>query len=215
MHAADFLVIALADGAGSAARSHEGAALAVTAALGTALDALSRHVSAESAATEACNAAIAALAGDTDLACTLTLAVADAQTLAVLHVGDSPAFVIFDEAARVEHLEAPPVSEFPNETMFLTSRGALPVIRTFPLGDVAAVVVASDGLTPVASRTVRWCDEQGTANASYEPHLGFFAPLLAHARAADLDLAALLAHLVAERRVTDDVTVVVATLGRP
>jgi hypothetical protein len=191
-----YVAIVVCDGAGSAKRSATGAQLASENALSIVDSYLTGKPGDIVGSLEAAlEAATAVLEGDGELACTMSLVVIGVDVVAALNVGDSPIFIVMDD--KIDHLESEKLSEFVNETTFLTSENQLARYSAYDTQDVRAVVVSSDGLTELVL-------------SGGEPHEGFFAPLLAHARAEDLDLEAVLTHLSELERLGDDTTVVVA-----
>jgi len=227
--------MAVADGAGSAPHGALGAALAVRAAIAAlegegASDETARRALAAldgqgsdaaglahrvRAAALAARAAVVDAAADRglplrDLACTLTTALADDDSAAVLQIGDGLAVVrvAMDYAPGLLLAIDPARGEHANETTFLTSDGAVdrPAIAVLSV-PATALALATDGLLRLA------LDVRAAA-----PHAAFFAPLFAFAaRAGDDGAGALEAFLAGPRvrsRTDDDVTLVVA-LKRP
>jgi Protein phosphatase 2C len=182
-------VLAVADGAGSRARSAEGAALAV----GFATTQLAERLqwggvpdSAESwrvLLSEGCEEVVSTFVKNArrlgsdpgDFASTLTAVVLAYPWLGVLGVGDG--FVIAradgQDGADTFHLvsSADSTGEYVNETVFLTSTGALAQANVACLYDpgLTAVMLGTDGLTPAA---IRRNGATGRANRSFlEPLL--------------------------------------------
>lgn len=209
------VVLAAADGAGSAAHAERGAAAAARAAVdvvragwradgvtdtGTLLGA------AFAAGRDAVEAAAAEMGVDTrELATTLLLAILHPAGVAAAQVGDG-AVVAEDEAGAMHALTLPPRSEFANETVFLTSPGALEGVQTALWTRPARrVALFTDGLQGLALRL-----------PPGEPHGPFFAPLFrfaAEAEAggeADAALAAFLGGPRVTARADDDLTLLLA-----
>jgi hypothetical protein len=211
------LIIAVADGAGSAARSEEGARCAVEAAVaalshlleeGPPIDDQAWH----EAITATLEAALAAI--DThaegmntpirDFATTLTVVAATAEHLAVGQVGDGVA--VAEGADGLFLAVAPQRGEYANEVALLTSPRAVEgaAIVTFPAA-ARALAVTTDGLLRLAVRL-----------PSHAPHVPFFRPLFAFlAETADLttageELARFLASERVSDRTDDDKTLVLA-----
>lgn len=212
------LVVAVADGAGSAAHSEEGARLAA--------DAVLAHLSAtlhegvptdehewQSAMATAFDAAARSLSETAeeagravrDYATTLTLIAATADVLAVGQIGDG--IVVAEREDGVLFLAATPQrGEYANEVALLTAPDAAErvALSLFPIG-VQAFAATTDGLLRLAVRL-----------PSYEPHPPFFAPLFAFVaestdrEAAEAELAAFLASERVTRRTDDDKTLVLA-----
>jgi serine/threonine protein phosphatase PrpC len=211
------LIIAVADGAGSAARSGEGARCAVEAAEaalshlledGLPIDDQAWH-EAIAATLEAALAAIDTHAEGMnapvrDFATTLTVVAATAEHLAVGQVGDGVA--VAEGADGLFLAVAPQRGEYANEVALLTSPQAVDnaAIVIFP-ASVRALAVTTDGLLRLAVRL-----------PSHAPHAPFFRPLFAFlAETADLTTAGeeLARFLTSERvsdRTDDDKTLVLA-----
>lgn len=209
--AGEVVLVAVADGAGSAERSHEGAQCAVETVLVAVEAALAEGEPQDAAAWEVLLAeafrqarqAILQLGAGDDLsprafATTLTCAVACDAALAIGQIGDG---IVVAGAKDGELFAAtqPQRGEYANETFFLTMAEALQQveIHVYP-GAVEALAVMSDGLIRLAMNL-----------ATYEPHVPFFRPLLAFAAQAEdsADAEAQLASLLASERVcarTDD-----------
>jgi hypothetical protein len=212
------LLVATADGAGSAARSHDGSRLVVeqviaaldasisqqrprddggwrqllNGAFAAAHRALVNYAAAEAAPLEA-------------FATTLTCAVATEGMLICGQVGDGVVVLeTADGALRTTVL--PQRGDYANETVFLTSPGALEQVALHSEATAArALVVMTDGLLRLAMQL-----------PDYTPLPGFFHPLLAFvAEAEDThqaqhDLATFLASARVSNRTDDDVTLVLA-----
>jgi hypothetical protein len=205
------LMLAVADGAGSAGRAGEGAQLAVA----TAVEALSGELGRkglEESLRSALDEVRRAMAGRSrelrvrprDFACTLLLAVVHGDTVAVLQLGDG---AVVGRADGWQRLVRPQRGRYAGETVFVTSRGAagLAEVEVHPLERVEALALLSDGLEPVA-----------TDIASGRPHSPFFDPLVAFAAAqrTEADLEAELARFLRSDRVqsrsSDDLSLILA-----
>lgn len=185
------VVVAVADGAGSAARAAEGSAAAVVAAVdalcaGTAID-------------EAFDAAARSLGDDpADRATTLLVAVFDGDVLTVGQVGDG--FVVVRRDGAYDVVGEPVEREYLNVTVFLSSpswRDHLEV-TTLDATAIDAVALLTDGLQLVAIEL-----------ASSTPFAGFFDPLFAWVGggdASDGELAEFLASPRLAGRTDDDLT---------
>lgn len=212
------LVIAIADGAGSAAHSEQGAALAVKTALATLSDALIGTVPGDEDAWrslmdetfQTVRASIVSHAEGTgialrELATTLTCIAATDDRFVVGQIGDGVA-VARDEDDAMFVAIMPQRGEYANEVQLLTSPDAAEKteIRVFEK-TVRAIAVTTDGLLRLAVQL-----------PTYEPHLPFFHPLLAFvAETPDESLAKeeLRSFLDSERvcgRTDDDKTLVLA-----
>jgi hypothetical protein len=206
------LVLALADGAGSAGRAGEGARLAV----GTAVEVLAGELHREGleallrTALREVRRAMAGRARELrvrprDFACTLLLAVARGDDVAVLQLGDGA--VVARGPDGWQRLVGPQRGRYAGETVFVTSRGAagLAEVEVHPLASVKALALLSDGLEPVA-----------TDVASGRPHAPFFDPLVAFAGAerAEAELEAELTRFLGSDRLqsrsSDDLSLILA-----
>jgi hypothetical protein len=209
------LAVAVADGAGSAAHAEAGACAAAAAAVdtlfaaaGTANDggwtaALDAALAAALAAVQA--AAAARGVEPRELGTTLIACVLAADSVTVAQVGDGAVIAAQDDGMRA--LTVPASGEFANETVFLTSPGAVAgAQRAAWRGSARHLAVFTDGLQGLALK-----------HPGRTPHEPFFAPLFAFAaQAADArDAEAQLADFLSGPRVTarsdDDITLVLAT----
>lgn len=176
------LMLALADGAGSAKRAAEGSRLAVA----TAVDALAAALAGEDdlpltarvlrAVLARVRRTLAARAREVrvrpgEFACTLLLAVIQDDTLAVLQLGDGAVVARAEE--DWQRVTRPLHGRHAGETVFVTSRGAtrLASVEIRPLAGIHALALLTDGLEPVATNV-----------ASGAPHAPFFDPLVTFAR---------------------------------
>lgn len=212
------LMIAVADGAGSAALSHEGSALAVE----TALASLTSHVTEAAAMNadawstvitttfEATRLALIDHAATTDMplrdyATTLLLLVlTDEATISGI-IGDCLA-VMLNQAEELTVLTVPQKGEYANTTNFLTQDDALDMLDIQYIEESPAGVAAfSDGLQALAVNI-----------AQNKPHAPFFNPLFAFTAAAEEQATAakqLAEFLNSDRlneRTDDDKTIVLA-----
>jgi hypothetical protein len=195
------LLIAVADGAGSAARSSEGSTRAVAAAM----DAL-RSGADVCAVVHAARGALEPVAeGERmgDLATTLLVVRGGVAGIETAQVGDGA--VVLRGGDELSVLAADDKGEYLNETVFLTSAGWREALRvdTAEASAVDGIAVLTDGLQLVALDL-----------ATGTPHAPFFAPFFSFV-ADDGDVEQLVAFLGSERvqaRTDDDVTLVVATL---
>ncbi|HEX8694033.1 MAG TPA: protein phosphatase 2C domain-containing protein [Longimicrobium sp.] len=214
------VALAAADGAGSAPLAEAGARAAAHAAV----DALARAAAAVDASgdgwTAALDAALAAAleavhaeaarrgADIRDLATTLIACVAWDGGVAAAQVGDG-AVIVATEDGGMRSVTVPTSGEFANETVFLTSPGAVAAAqRAAWRGEARHVGVFTDGL-------------QGLALKFPEkvPHAPFFAPLFAFAaeggdpREAERQLGAFLSGPRVTARSDDDLTLLLAARG--
>lgn len=216
------LLVAVADGAGSAPHSDTGAQYAVT----SALDHLEATLAEElpqnkerweellAAGFAAAHQALLQHAAADELsprafATTLTCAVACDAWLVVGQIGDGVT-VAQDEAGELFTASHPQRGEYANETFFLTSDEAFErfQVRVFPEA-IQALALMTDGLIRLALNVV-----------THSPHPPFFNPLLKFLDQAE-DLAqaeSQLAAFVASERVCartdDDKTLVLAVRSR-
>lgn len=207
------LVLAAADGAGSARFGGLGARLAVEAVTG--------HLAGATAAAPATVAAAIGIARSTleqaaaadghaigDLATTLHIAWLCGDRVLTGQIGDGA--VVVRHGGALRSLDPAPRSEYLNETVFLTSRGWVDDVRIglHDAADADGVAVLTDGLQLLAFEL-----------ATDTPHPGFFGPLWRWA--ADLDasqldgegqdeLATFLGSGRVRARTDDDTTLVLA-----
>ncbi len=212
------LLIAVADGAGSASLSELGARLAVSRAMDTLESRIKRHppctgVEWENVIRRAFYRTFGALVRLAEAqrkpireyATTLTCVAATRQILAVGQIGDgavigrNPAGPLFS-ATRAQK------GEYANETNFLTQVDALKKVEVWVYDQpVDALAVTSDGLIRLAIQL-----------QSGEPYAPFFDPLFAYARTARVspeataDLAGFLSSERVSARTEDDKTLVIA-----
>lgn len=182
------LLLALADGAGSAELSAQGARIAVDEALDALSAALADDLPSTAEAwsevlTAACEWArlelefLAAEEGRPlrDYATTLTCAAVSGEWLAVASLGDG--VVVAGEAGALTTINTLQRGEYANETVFLTQEDALDHLQIcVQPGSVNRLAVMSDGLTRLALRF-----------PSLEPHAPFFDPLFAFLEQAATD----------------------------
>lgn len=211
------LIVAVADGAGSAKLGGEGAQLAVS----TAVNHLAGRRSLGSgdaskndliAALELARSALISEAEDRgvdvrELATTLILLQATPHSVTALQVGDGAA-VIEDRQNGVLGLTKPQVGEYINETNFITAEDAMDRVETVTRqGSPSGGAVFSDGLQLLALKM-----PEGT------PHTPFFDPLLrfvssaTDASAADEELRSFLSSPRVTNQTTDDLTLVLFAL---
>jgi hypothetical protein len=196
------LLLAVADGAGSAPRAAEGSAIAVDAAMACLRDLATTIDSCPLRVFDALVAARAALATDlAERATTLLVAAATPTVIATAQIGDGAIVV-----RRNDALEVPAAvgrGEYLNETCFLTSSGWLTEART--------AVVRSEGVDAVAGMT------DGLQLLAFDlatgaAHAPFFTPLFSFARdeGSVEELEAFLASDRVGSRTDDDVTLALA-----
>jgi len=199
------VVIAVADGAGSAPEGGTGAAAAAAAAVDAAIDAVTAGAPPIDAANRALDAALVAVervAGERELgafASTLAVAVITREETGAAVVGDSAVVVSATGALAV--LTGDP-SEYVNETTFLTSTNFDSARRAATIaGPIDGAAVFSDGLALLALDA-----------PSGRPHAPFFTPLFDFAATGepgaerDAALEAFLSSPRVRERTDDDVT---------
>ncbi len=215
------LLVAVADGAGSARHSDQGARKAAARVVRFLEKALSAAVpnaaedwqrlmqrgfaSARKAVLKTAHASEAGLDSARDYACTLTCAVSAGNWLVVGQVGDGAAVAALPDGGlfTVTRLQR---GEYANETHFLVQADALDqlVIDVYDTR-VSALAVMSDGLIRLALRM-----------PSQEPHAPFFQPLLNFVESASdaadavCQLSAFLASERVNARTDDDKSLVLA-----
>ena len=217
----DCLLVVLADGAGSAPRSREGAQRAVESAIGALTKELNHRVPVVASGWKPLMASVVAAARSalvdaapaeslSDYATTLTCAVAaGSRHIVIAHIGD--AMVAIQRYSGEMFTCMPPqrAGTFVNQTRFLTDDDALERvdIRYVPIS-VRAVMAVTDGLLPVVT------DRYG------EPFAPFWIPLIGRMEQAARDCEPetiadqIRSFLESDRigaRVDDDKTLVVAT----
>ena len=217
------LLLALADGAGSASNAAEGSRLAVDVALeslcrqleaGFPGDGVSSRGEALRLALSEVRTAVATRLREfrtsdrrraRDLASTLLLAILSEDALAVLQVGDGA--IVARDGKGWRRITAPLKGTHAGETIFATSRGAYrqAEVECVPVEGVSALALLSDGLEPVA-----------TDLASGEPHAPFFDPLASFVlkesgrERLEEDLEAFLSSERVQERSADDLSLILA-----
>lgn len=211
------IVIAVADGLGSASASDAGAKLAVESAVKAMVEAsvegIGSHEDIVRYAVSAARSALQDRAAVTpcelrDLACTLILAFLAESHLAVAHIGDGA--VVAQAEGQLHLVSAPGDSEFTNEVVPLTSTDWEKEVRITSLtSHIDSIAVFTDGCQRAAFRK----SENGL-----EAFDRFFNPIFAYAR--DLldieegakDIEALLASKKICENSDDDKTLVVGSI---
>ncbi|MBK9139633.1 MAG: protein phosphatase 2C domain-containing protein [Verrucomicrobia bacterium] len=213
------LMVALADGAGSATYAEVGAETAVTTAANFLRQALPGEPRSRSdddwrallrEALAAARAAVVVAAKERDvrpreLATTLLLAVCEPDVVAGAQVGDG-GFVVGDAAGELTAVTRPGQSEYINETVFLTAEDALerPQLEV-RRGAFTRAALFSDGLQMLAMKF-----------PEATPHAPFFRPLLqfvegtAAVESARRQLEAFLRSPRITERTDDDLTLLLA-----
>ena len=217
------VVAAIADGAGSAPRSHDGSQIAVKVAVTSMVDGVNKRPGSaftEHLATSLVRDAIKRAKNAVvrygkkhgvpvgDLACTLIVAVASERLVTAAQVGDGAvvAFNIDSGAART--LCAADTGEYANETTFITSRTR--PHRAAHVGhasgsDYDALALITDGLQNLALKM-----------PEREAFLGFWNPILSDLSRTDEPeavpgrLHAFISGQRVQSRTTDDVTIAIA-----
>ena len=217
------LLLAIADGAGSAERSQEGAQAAVEQAVAVLEAALQNGAPGDEAgwqtliarAFASARQAVVdlAAAGNAPLrsfATTLACAVVSGGWLAVGQVGDG-AVVAEDEESGLFLTARPQRGEYANESYFLTMPDVQDYLAVYSAPrSIRALALTTDGLLRLAFKL-----------PDYEPSPQFFRPLLAYIAAMDSpeqarsDLAAFLGSARVCARTDDDKTLLLATRVAP
>lgn len=193
-------VIAVADGDGSLSMSHIGAQLAATTAAGETIDAVFDGNDLEdSVRTGIAKARDALLERDDHnlTGCTLAVAVISDNGWAAGVVGDAFAVISFADDSH-ELIQPECDSEIFNISGLLTSANCLPIYRS-GADSVLAVSAASDGLIPVSIQDGK-------------PLQGFWTPIVNRTADDDLDVSAFLDHMNSNDKISDDTTLVIASI---
>ena len=216
----EVLVLAVADGAGSAPHSASGSRIAAS----TAVNELTKRVNKNPACTikphlmrSALRRAIKRSRNEIklhakrehiefrELATTLAIAVVNDAMLATAHIGDG-VIITRNSDGQYYTVSGPQNGEYANETYFITS-GQDPIVSIIQNPDVSAISLITDGLQPISV-----VDQTGT------PHPGFFDPIF-ETMATDNDpsrTANRISDFISSERVwlrtMDDVTIIAATL---
>lgn len=214
-------IIAIADGAGSASHSAEGAAVAVE----VSTRALERVLLANPALSIDLEAVIAgamleaadrlhALAAARSLPVsafhtTLAVCVIDGWRVTAGQVGDGFLVAELDDGS-LQALTIPQKGEYANETQFLTTVSRREEIETTTVEGIRGMAAMTDGLLRLAAEL-----------PGYTPHPRFFGPLFAFARSAASEVAGceeLTGFLASPRvhaRTADDLTLAIAVRKNP
>lgn len=161
-------LLAVSDGAGSAARSHFGSRAACDAAVSSLARQLARNPaiavkahllrSALHRAVRSGRRRVEAAARPGQVsgkppdvrayACTIMIAVVSERLVGVAHVGDG--CIVAGDGDNWQILSEPDNGEFANETKFLTNPRNLPRVSVLPRSDISCLAVTTDGLQDVA-----------------------------------------------------------------
>jgi hypothetical protein len=211
----EFLIVACADGAGSAARSEVGAAIACETVIQQLCDHLTDSASLEGLTREfflsVFRAALTALTTEAgrleirerDLACTLLVAVVGEEEAVFAQIGDGA--IVVSVGAGYEIVFWPDRGEYADTTTFLTSPGLDEALQYSRRDGTDALAVFTDGLQSLA---LNYSDRTAFS--------GFFDPMMTALRAADdsTDLVssfrAFLQSEAVNRRTDDDKSLVLA-----
>jgi hypothetical protein len=217
--AADAIVIAVADGLGSAARSDAGASLAVSSAFSFCMTASDSEPGEERRLEELVRDAAAhareelerhaqeAPCNLRDFGCTLIVVVATRHRFAVAHIGDGAVVAEIDGILSL--ISSPGESEYTNEVVPLTSTAWRDSLRiTSGASSISAIAVFTDGCQRAAFRK-----EEDTL----VPFERFFIPIFNYAReVAEADGAREVTELLASPKLCehsdDDKTLVVGVI---
>ncbi len=218
----NILVVAVADGAGSASLGKIGAMIAVETGIEYICDQeitpknLAEDSFLKDILTQAMLAARKAVANEAqannnqinDLATTLIMAIATPNVVAVAQIGDGVA-VVKDSTGNLQALTIPQGGEYINETTFLTSADAIDTAQIKILRhNIVNIGVLTDGLQMLALNMLVG-----------EPHKPFFFPLFDFVANAEDKIVAkeqLIKFLSSERitqRTDDDLTLVIAAFN--
>ncbi|WP_169730708.1 PP2C family serine/threonine-protein phosphatase [Calidithermus chliarophilus] len=212
--AGELLLLAVADGAGSALLGGEGARIAVEAALGALHDSLV-EVSLDwgEALDRALRTARAVLEAEAyyrgrpfrEFATTLLLAACDGERLGAVQLGDGA--VVARRGGCWERLTRPNEGEYANETVFLTVPEPERHASSFvgPCGDLEALVLLTDGLEGLALNL-----RAGQPHAPFFEALHRFAAREGETGALEAALREELASERIEARTDDDKTLLIA-----
>jgi hypothetical protein len=182
--ASDEIVIAVADGLGSAARSDTGASLAVASAFRSCMTSLESSSDGERRLEEVVRSAAAYAREELerhaqkvscnlrDLGCTLIIAIATGRQFAVAHIGDGA--VVGEINGILSLISSPGESEYTNEVVPLTSKEWQDSLR-IASGEspIRGIAVFTDGCQRAAFR------KEEDALVPFE---GFFTPVFNYAR---------------------------------
>lgn len=210
------LLAAVADGAGSSAKSDIAAQKAAQTAVDWLADNLASflpmndaawqtiaHRAAEEVIQTICTIAEENATPLQEYATTLIVAVVDPTWIGVCQIGDG-AVVIRQDCEKVIGLSRPSVGEYLNETTFVTSESALETAqKVFWAGQATHIAVFSDGLDLLALKL-----------PDYSPYDKFFDPLFKFVDSAEASEAHLSEFLRSSRvreRTDDDLTLLLAT----
>lgn len=198
-----FLVLAVADGAGSLARSDEGSELAVEVGAGMAAD---LYLAAQREGTEPdlpkilaqsileARSTVFTLDFWREAGSTLVLALLTEDSFAVASVGDS--FAVVQKAAGELKLVQPPAAgEFANITKLLTSEGIITSICGGDLGALSGLALCSDAF------------EHATLEQRI-PTAGFWGTVFSMARGGKLKAEELIRFMDSQGKIDDDATII-------
>ena len=221
-------VIAVADGAGSAPRSHEGSRIAVDAAVASVVEGINRQPAAafaEGMAASTVRDAIERARTEverygrrqgiplSELASTLIVALASDNLMTAAQVGDGAVIAFNIGGGDAMTLCEAHTGEYANETTFITSRSRPHEIASVGHAsgyDYDALALITDGLQNLALKM-----------PEREAFMGFWNPILgdlAHTDEPEAVPGRLHAFISGERvqsRTTDDVTIAIAARNRP
>ncbi len=217
------VVMAVADGAGSASRSHEGSGIAVATAVDTIVDgiekrpaaALLEHLAASlvrNAVKQAKNQVVRHARRQSieprELASTLIVAIASDRLVTAAQVGDGAVIAFNIDNGRARTLCAAHTGEYANETTFITSRTRPHRIASVGHADGSgydALALITDGLQNLALKM-----------PEREAFMGFWNPMLndlaqtEDAKAVSTRLHAFITGERVQQRTADDVTIAIA-----
>ncbi|HEX3130216.1 MAG TPA: PP2C family serine/threonine-protein phosphatase [Thermoanaerobaculia bacterium] len=200
----DVLVLAVADGAGSARCGAEGAAHTASRAVELAL----RETDLRSVFQATLDSLLERIGEQppADFHTTLLLAILKDDTLAVGNIGDG--WAVVREGGALRAVAAPERSEYVNETFFLTSRGALDeaVYEIVPAAGLDALALLTDGSAWFSIDL----DNRTPSEALFGKLFAFASEASRPSEERDEELARFLASEMVLRKTDDDKTLILA-----
>lgn len=212
------LVIAIADGLGSAPRSDLGAHCAVESAVNAVTCLMAKgltdsnlllHEGIVNARKALFEKAALEICPVRELACTILLIIASKDGIAVAHIGDGA--VVIKGSGIVRILSEPQNSEYVNVVVPLTSEDWEEALRIYSsIEPIECIAAFTDGLQNAALLKV---------NTAYKPFEAFFNPLFSYAikiedvNTAENDIKELLMSEKVQGSSNDDMTLVISVLN--
>ncbi|MFA7478754.1 MAG: protein phosphatase 2C domain-containing protein [Acidimicrobiia bacterium] len=193
----DYVIVAVADGAGTAPKGGQGAKTAVESVTNRA--AWHKGWGEGPNPTTLIKTAIRALKHNPMFATTLSVVVIGPTTIRAAAIGDSPIVVVTKPNNQLLLWYAPQPSEYVNETEFVTSPNPTITQWEHPTNQTQGVVVATDGINHL-----------GIVNQTL-PHPGLFVPLVQRSTQHNLNLSTFIGFIADRHLLDDDLTICVAT----